>query len=169
MKQAAPRKIFTHNKLPIGFLRQPINWLAIGFGSGLSPFMPGTIGTIVAIPIFILLNKLSLPLYSIILTLLILLGFWICGFTERKLNINDPAIVVWDEIVGYLLTMITIPATWLMIILGFILFRIFDIWKPWPISWANKNLHGGFGIVIDDLMAGICAWFILKIVIIICG
>jgi phosphatidylglycerophosphatase A len=154
--------------VPKGFLKNPLNWFAIGFGSGLSPFMPGTCGTIVAIPIFILLSKLSLPLYSIILAVMILFGFWVCGLVERQLKINDPAMAVWDEIVGYLLTMLAMPATWFAIVLGFILFRIFDIWKPWPISWVNDNLHGGFGIVVDDLLAGICAWIILKVILVFC-
>lgn len=156
-------------KLPPGFLRSPINWLAIGFGSGLSPIMPGTAGTIIAIPIFLLLSHMALPFYILTLLLLIICGFRICETAEKKLKTNDPSIVVWDEIVGYLITMIAIPANWLWIILGFIFFRVLDMWKPWPIRWVNDNLHGGFGIMTDDILAGFGAWILLKIIVIFCG
>ena len=100
---------------------------------------------------------------------MILVGFWLCDVTARDLKIQDPPSVVWDEIVGYLLTMIAVPTNWIWIIIGFILFRVFDIWKPWPISWVNENVKGGFGIVVDDLLAAIPAVIILQIIIFACG
>ena len=100
---------------------------------------------------------------------MIIIGFWLCGVTARDLGVKDPPSVVWDEIVGFLLTMIAVPMNWLWIIIGFVLFRAFDIIKPWPISWVNKNITGGFGIVVDDLLAGICAAVILQLIIYTCG
>ena len=150
-------------------MKRIIHLLAFGFGSGLSPIMPGTCGTIAAIPIYLLLANLPLLYYSIILAIMILVGFWLCGLTAHDLKIKDPPSVVWDEIVGYLLTMIAVPVYWLWIILGFILFRIFDIWKPWPISWINDHIDGGFGIVVDDLVAAVFAAIILQAIIFFCG
>jgi phosphatidylglycerophosphatase A len=150
-------------------MKKIIHFLAYGFGSGLCPIMPGTCGTIVAIPIYLLLAQLPLLYYSIILVIMILVGFWLCDVTARDLDIHDPPNVVWDEIVGYLLTMIAVPINWVWVIVGFILFRVFDIWKPWPISWVNENVDGGFGIVIDDLLAAIPAAIILQIIIFTCG
>ena len=150
-------------------MKKLIHFLAFGFGSGLCPIMPGTCGTIVAIPIYLLLGNLPLLYYLLILTIMIIIGFWLCGVTARDLGVKDPPSVVWDEIVGFLLTMIAVPMNWLWIIIGFVLFRAFDIIKPWPISWVNKNITGGFGIVVDDLLAGICAAVILQLIIYTCG
>ena len=142
-----------------------IHFFALGFGSGLCPIMPGTCGTIVAIPIYLLLAKFSIFYYSLILIIMILIGFWICDVTAKDLGTDDPPSVVWDEIVGFLLTMIAVPVNWLWIILGFGLFRIFDIIKPWPIKTLETKLPGGIGIVVDDLAAGIFAAIILRIII----
>lgn len=93
-----------------------------------------------------------------------LFGIWLCGVSANELGIHDPAGIVWDEIVGYLVTMIAAPAGWKWIIIGFILFRIFDIWKPWPVNWADKKLEGGLGIMLDDVIAGIYALIILQLI-----
>ncbi|HAD30758.1 MAG TPA: phosphatidylglycerophosphatase A, partial [Methylophaga sp.] len=90
-------------------------------------------------------------------------GIWICQQAVNWLEKDDPSAVVWDEIVGYLVTMIAAPAGWQWMLLGFVLFRFFDIWKPWPISWADRKLHGGFGIMLDDVIAGVLAAFILQL------
>lgn len=154
-----------YTKLPRGFLKNPIHLIAIGFGSGLSPIMPGTCGTLVAIPIYLLLKHLysCVLFYQIAVIILILISFWICGKTAKDLGEQDPSCIVFDEIVGFLFTMFLIPENILGITIGFIFFRIFDMWKPWPISWVNKNVHGGFGIVIDDIMAAALVIIIFQI------
>ena len=146
-----------------------IHFFAFGFGSGLCPIMPGTCGTIAAIPIYLLMANLPLLYYSLILIIMIIFGFWVCGITAKDLGIQDPPSVVWDEFVGFLLTMIAVPIHWLWIVLGFVLFRVFDILKPWPIVWIDKNLKNGFGIVTDDLLAGLYAAIALQLIIYACG
>ena len=89
--------------------------------------------------------------------------FWICQQAVNWLKQDDPSAVVWDEIVGYLITMIAAPAGWQWMLLGFVLFRLFDIWKPWPISLADRKLHGGFGIMLDDVIAGVFAAMVLQL------
>ena len=142
-------------------------WLFIaqGFYSGRLPKMPGTWGTLVAIPLFIILSSLPLT-YNVIISIIItLFGCWLCGYACKKLNVHDDPSIVWDEIAGYLWTMLAIPASWEFIVLGFLLFRLFDIWKPWPISWANREVKGGTGVMLDDLMAAVPAWIILQVLI----
>lgn len=157
------------NAIPSNFLKKPIYLLATGFGSGLAPIMPGTCGTIVAIPIYLLLNLFPPTYYLIILAIMIAVGFWICNVVEHKTGIHDNPSIVWDEIVGFLLTMAFIPSRWCLIVIGFVLFRIFDIWKPWPINWVNSHVKGGFGIVIDDLLAAIYAGILLQFIFRVCG
>ncbi|NOY16540.1 MAG: phosphatidylglycerophosphatase A [Gammaproteobacteria bacterium] len=142
-------------------MRDPIHWLAVGFGSGCSPYAPGTFGTLVAIPIFLLLKETPLWVYLFITLLMFLIGIWLCGKTAKKLGVHDHSAIVWDEIVGYLVTMIAAPQGWVWIVIGFVLFRVFDILKPWPISIADKRISGGFGIMIDDVLAGIAAFVVL--------
>ncbi len=143
--------------------RNPIHFLAFGFGAGLSPVMPGTIGTLAAIPLYWLIADFPLWLYSLITLILIVVGIWICDVTSRDLGVHDYPGIVWDEIVGYLLTMLAVPVGWFWVIAGFVLFRIFDIWKPWPIGWIDRHVKGGLGIVVDDLMAAVYAWIILQL------
>lgn len=154
------------NKLP-GTIRfsNPVHLLAIGFGAGASPYAPGTAGTIVAIPLYLLMQLTPLPVYTLILAVMIFVGFWICHVTDSTNNVHDHSSIVWDEIVGYLLTMWAVPANVMWIVLGFLLFRLFDIWKPWPINWVNNNVDGGVGIVVDDLMAAVFAAIILHLII----
>ena len=90
-----------------------------------------------------------------------LLGFYLCGKTARDMGVHDHPGIVWDEIAGYWLTMTALPASWSWALAGFVLFRLFDIWKPWPISWLDRQVHGGVGIMVDDLLAGLFAWAIL--------
>lgn len=136
-------------------LGHPVHCLALGFGSGLSPVAPGTCGTLVGIPLYLLLRDLYLPYYLAAITGLFLLGIYICGKTSGLLGSQDPGAIVWDEIVGYLCTMALAPRGWVWILAGFMLFRAFDILKPWPIAWLDQRVKGGFGIMLDDLAAGV--------------
>jgi len=135
-------------------LKRPACFLAYGFGSGLAPKAPGTFGTLAAVPIYWLMQDLPLSVYLLITVIAFVSGIWICQQAVDWLGKDDPSAVVWDEIVGYLVTMAMAPQGWQWMLLGFIFFRLFDIWKPWPISIADKKLHGGFGIMLDDVLAG---------------
>jgi len=96
---------------------------------------------------------------------LTVLGIWLCQVTSRDLGVHDHAGIVWDEIVGYLITMIAIPATWPWVVAGFVLFRLFDIIKPWPIGWADRHVHGGLGIMLDDVLAAVYAGLIMQVLL----
>jgi len=152
-------------RLQLNDLRDPRHFLALGFGSGLAPKAPGTLGTLVAVPLFLLLQNLSLWGYLLMLLATFLLGVWLCGVTARNLGVHDHPGIVWDEFVGYWLTMAAVPAGWQWLLLGFCLFRIFDIAKPWPIRLVDRRIGGGFGIMFDDVLAGVYAWLLLQAVI----
>jgi len=137
------------------------HWIAFGLGSGLIPRAPGTFGTLAAIPLYWLLSPLSAGPYLGVVTVLFGLGIWACGRTARDLGGEDPAAIVWDEVVGYLVAMTFAPAGWPWVLAGFVLFRVLDIWKPWPIRWLDRRVHGGLGIMLDDLAAGALAGLIL--------
>ena len=139
-------------------LLNPVHFLALGFGSGLAPKMPGTFGTLAALPTVVLLSYYSSFFVYLIVTILVsIVGIWICGKAAQDMGAHDDSSIVWDEIVGFLITMFLVPLAWQSIVVGFILFRLFDIFKPWPISFIDKNVHGGFGIMLDDVLAGIAA------------
>ena len=140
----------------------PIHFLAFGFGSGLSPIAPGTAGTLAIIPIYLLLQSLDIVSYTIVTLIVCIIGIWICGASSHRLGVHDHGGIVWDEFAGYLITMIAAPVGWQWVIAGFVLFRIFDIWKPWPIRVIDKRIGGGFGIMFDDIIAGIFALFCLQ-------
>tara|TARA_R110000822_G_scaffold47164_1_gene125298 strand:- start:39 stop:509 length:471 start_codon:yes stop_codon:yes gene_type:complete len=139
-------------------LLNPVHFLALGFGSGLAPKAPGTFGTLAAVPLFLLLAPLSSPLYLLLLIVMSVTGIYICGKAAEDAGVPDHGAIVWDEFVGFLITMFLIPISWQSILVGFLLFRLFDIFKPWPISYLDKNCHGGLGIMLDDIVAGIAAW-----------
>lgn len=143
------------NRVPASVWRNPVHFLACGFGSGAMPVAPGTFGTLVAIPIYLLLQPLALWTYLVVTALLFMVGIWLCETTARDFGVHDHGGIVWDEIVGYLVTMIAAPPGWLWVMAGFLLFRVFDILKPWPIRKLDRGVHGGFGIMVDDLLAGI--------------
>lgn len=142
-------------------IKNPVHLLAFGFGSGLSPKAPGTMGTLMAIPFFLLLSQLSLTFYLIFVFIALLAGIYLCDKTSKDLRVHDHAGIVWDEMVGYWITMTMIPVSAISIIAGFLLFRLFDIWKPFPIRWLDQKVKGGFGIMIDDVLAAIFAWLCL--------
>lgn len=150
-------------------LTNPIHLAAVGFGSGLASKAPGTFGTLAAIPICYLLSFLSIEIYLAVIVLASVLGVWICDITSRDMGVHDHKAIVWDEFVGYWITMFLVPFTIQWAIIGFILFRIFDILKPYPISWLDKKVDGGFGIMIDDIVAGIFAGVVLHGLIYIYG
>ena len=138
-------------------LRSPTLLLAFGFGSGLSPKAPGTIGTLAAIPLWWLLAQLPLSSYLIIVFFSAIIGIYICGAAAKTLGVHDHGGIVWDEFVGFWIAMAALPVSWVSLLLGFVLFRLFDILKPWPISWLDKKVSGGFGIMVDDVIAGFAA------------
>jgi phosphatidylglycerophosphatase A len=138
-------------------LRDPGHLLSLGFGSGLAPRAPGTFGTLVAVPVYLLCAQLPLVTYLSVVVAAFVLGVYLCGRTARALGVHDHPGIVWDEVVGYLLTMAWAPSGWLWVVLGFIFFRLFDILKPWPIRVLDRSVHGGLGIMIDDALAGVLA------------
>ena len=138
-------------------VRSPVLLLAFGFGSGLSPKAPGTMGTVAAIPLWYLLVQLPPQTYVLVVAICAIIGIFICGSSADKLGVHDHGGIVWDEFVGFWVTMAFLPVSYVSVLVGFILFRLFDIFKPWPISWLDKNVGGGLGIMIDDVLAGLAA------------
>lgn len=148
---------------PKAILTNPVHCLAFGFGSGLAPKAPGTFGTVVAVPLYLLLMNLSLWPYLAVVVLSFVLGVYLCGKTAEDLAVHDHPGIVWDEIVGFWIAMIAAPQGWLWIVLGFALFRLFDIWKPWPIKFFDQKVESGLGIMLDDVLAGIYALVIIQL------
>lgn len=144
--------------------KNPNHLFAFGFGSGLAKKAPGTFGTLAAIPFFLLLQNLSWPIYLSWLLVTFALGVLWCDRSSKALGVHDHGGIVWDEFVGFWITMFMAPAGWMWILIGFVLFRFFDILKPWPINWLDKKVHGGFGIMIDDVLAGIYALIVLQLI-----
>jgi len=138
-------------------LLNPIHFLSLGLGSGLLKPAPGTWGTLAALPLWLLLAEVSPALYVVIILLTFSLGIYFCGYTAKALGTHDHSSIVWDEFVGLWIALFLVPMTWTGIILAFIFFRLFDIWKPWPIAYFDKHMHGGLGIMIDDVIAGVFA------------
>ncbi len=145
--------------------RSPFYFIAFGFGSGAMPFAPGTFGTLMAIPFYLCLKQL-LPdfLYIIFVLLFIAISSWLCDRVSRDMQVHDHPGICIDEFAGFFVTMIAAPSGWIWIIIGFILFRLFDIWKPWPIRIADKKIQGGVGIVLDDVLAGIYSLIALQMI-----
>lgn len=150
-------------RVPARLLLNPAHLLSLGFGSGLSPKMPGTIGTVIGVGLYLLLPELDWKIFLGLIITSFITGVFLCGYTAKALNVHDHPGIVWDEIVGYFITMFMVPKTWIWILCGFVLFRLFDIWKPWPISLADKHLKGGLGIMLDDVIAGIFALILIQI------
>lgn len=138
-------------------MTNPVAFLAFGFGSGLVPKVPGTAGTVAALPFFLWFQSLSFYTYIAVIIVSAIVGIWLCAKTSRWLGVHDHGGIVWDEFVGMWITMIALPFTWPWLLAGFVLFRFFDMLKPWPISIADKSIHGGFGIMFDDVLAGLAA------------
>jgi len=139
-------------------------FLATGFGVGYSPVAPGTLGTLIAIPVYYFLSNISSPLYEITLIGFFFLSVWISENAEIFFGKKDDQRIVIDEIVGFLITMLWVLKTLPFIIMGFFLFRFFDILKPFPIRRMERKLKGGFGVVLDDVAAGVYANIILRLI-----
>ena len=146
----------------VSLLSNPIHLLAFGFGSGLSPKAPGTFGTLAALIPWYFMATLSLPVYCGILLIVCLAGIYICGKSSELLGVHDHGGIVWDEFCGLWIALIAVPLSLVPVLLGFALFRVFDILKPWPIGLLDKKLKGGFGIMMDDILAGIISAIILQ-------
>ena len=143
--------------------QSPIHMTAFGFGSGLAPFAPGTFGTLAAIPLYLILSLFPLWLYFVVIVIAAVVGIWICGESAKKLGVHDHEGIVWDEFVGFWITMFAAPSGLIWLIAGFVIFRVFDIWKPWPIYIVDDKIQDGFGIMLDDLMAGVYALIVMQI------
>ena len=155
MKRALVNEVFTN----------PVYLTACGFGAGLVPKAPGTVGTLVAIPIVVAISWLATSVQWVVLAAMFILGCWVCQVVADSLGDNDPGVIVWDEIFGFCIAMILIPLSLATIVLGFVIFRTLDILKPWPISWVERKFSGGFGIMIDDVIAGLVCNVCLQVFI----
>ncbi len=142
-KQPHPRTVFT----------DPVHFLAFGFGAGLAPVAPGTWGTGVGVAVALLWAPLPLVVRGAAVAVMFGFGIWLCGESARRLGEHDHPGIVWDEIVGFLAMMLVAPTGWSWIAAGFVLFRVFDIFKPWPIRDLDHRIRGGLGIMLDDMLA----------------
>jgi phosphatidylglycerophosphatase A len=150
-------------KVPPSVFNNPVHFLAFGLGSGAVPKAPGTAGTLAAVPLYLLLNQLPLTGYLLVLLLAFGVGIYLCGRTAQDLGVHDHGGIVWDEFVGFWLTMLVAPPGWQWVLAGFLLFRLFDIVKPFPINWLDRHIKGGLGIMLDDALAGSFAWLCLQL------
>jgi phosphatidylglycerophosphatase A len=145
-------------------LATPAGWIACGLGSGLAPVAQGTFGSLAAILPWLLLREFSLPLNLLAIVLGFALGVWACEMAGRALGVDDHRALVWDEFVGQWIALLpALLAPWWAVLLGFALFRLFDVWKPWPIREFDRRLHGGLGVMVDDVIAGVFAAVVLAI------
>ena len=149
-------------------LSHPAGWIASGFGAGFSPFASGTAGSAVALLPWLAMRELSLGAYVLVIVAAFALGVWASNIVVQRLRLEDPGVIVWDEFVGQWITLLPLlawPRHGLWIGIGFLLFRVFDVWKPWPVSWADREVKGGFGAMLDDVLAGIYAAIVLALLI----
>ena len=143
-------------------LATPAGWIACGLGSGLAPVAQGTFGSLAAILPWLLWRQLPLPGYLLVVLLAFALGVWACDAAGRALGVDDHRSLVWDEFVGQWIALLpALFAPWWTVIAGFALFRLFDVWKPWPIRWLDRHLKGGLGVMVDDVVAGVFAAIVL--------
>ena len=153
-------------------LGHPAGWIALGIGSGLSPVAPGTAGSLAALIPWLLVRGAGPIFYAVFLIVAFAVGIWACDWAVRKTNVADPSFVVWDEFVGQWIALMPLVilargAEW--IFAAFILFRLFDIWKPWPVSVADRDVGGGLGVMLDDIVAGTYAAIVLGVALTIFG
>lgn len=159
------REHYGASRLSAGqIMRDPLMFLAFGFGTGLARKMPGTFGTLAAVPLYLILQPLGWPLYSLACLLAVVTGVYICDHAARQLKVHDYGGIVWDEVAGLLIALWGAEATGQNLLLGFVLFRLFDIFKPWPIRWFDRQVDGGLGIMLDDVVAGLISAFSLTMI-----
>lgn len=160
---AAERKTLTPAQRR-ALLATPAGWIACGLGSGLAPVAQGTFGSLAAVLPWLLLRELSLPLNLLVIALGFALGVWACNVVGRALAVDDHRALVWDEFVGLWIALLpALAAPWWAVVLGFALFRLFDVWKPWPIRVFDRRLKGGLGVMVDDVVAGVFAAVVLGV------
>jgi phosphatidylglycerophosphatase A len=148
-------------------LASPAGWLACGFGSGLAPVAQGTFGSLAAILPWLLLRHGSLSINLLVIAIGFVIGVWACEVAGRALGVDDHRSLVWDEFVGQWIALLpALLAPWWAVVLGFALFRLFDVWKPWPIRYLDRHLKGGLGVMLDDVIAGIFAAVVLKLLLV---
>ncbi len=140
----------------------PAHFLALGFGSGLAPKAPGTFGTIVGLPLYYLIAGYPMSIQLATITAAFIIGIYFCEVAGNNLGVSDHGSIVWDEIVAMMLVLTITPMHWLWWLIAFVLFRLFDIWKPFPIRQCDAKLKGGFGVMFDDLLAAVYAMIALK-------
>jgi phosphatidylglycerophosphatase A len=138
-------------------LVQPVHLLALGFGAGLAPFAPGTFGSLVGLAFALILAQFGFTWSLIAAVIATVAGIWICGESARRLGVHDHPAIVWDEVAGMMIAMLAAPDAWWGAPAAFVLFRIFDIAKPWPIREIDHGMGGGAGIMLDDVLAGLFA------------
>jgi len=152
----------------------PAGWLACGFGSGLAPIAQGTFGSAAAFIPWLALRQLPWWLYVAALVVGFVIGVWACSVAGRALGVDDHRSLVWDEFIGQWIALLPLGVTalvppaglaWWMPLAAFVLFRLFDVWKPWPIRWLDRRVKGGFGVMIDDVIAGVFAAVVLGAVL----
>lgn len=152
-----PTKEFAH-----AVLKDPAGWIATGFGTGFAPYASGTVGTLAALVPWLAFRHLPLWQYLVLLVAAFALGVWAAQRVIDTIEVQDPGIVVWDEFVGLWIALTAAPAGWEWAVGGFVLFRFFDILKPWPVSWADNHCKGGVGAMLDDAFAGFYALVMLQ-------
>ena len=144
--------------------KHTVHFLAYGFGTGLAPVAPGSIGTLVGVGLYRLMGSMRPRYYWSLTAFMWILGVPICEQTAADLGAHDPGAIVWDEIVGYLVAMYSLPRSWGWLLGGFVVYRLFDVWKPYPIGIVEDSFGVGFSIMADDVVAGIYAWCVLHLV-----
>ena len=145
-------------------LSHPAGWTATALGAGLSPKAPGTAGSLVALlPWWFLLRGLPIGWYVAVLIAGFLLGVWACGVAGKRIGVHDHGALVWDEVIGMWITLLAAPPQWWWMVIGFALFRLFDIWKPYPID-SLQVLPGGIGVCADDILAGVYGGICLAVI-----
>ena len=147
-------------------MMSPAGWIACGFGSGFAPKAQGTFGSLAALVPWLLLRGLSMPAWVGVIVVAFVVGVWACHVSGRILGVDDHRSLVWDEFVGLWMTLLpALVAPWWAVVVGFALFRLFDVWKPWPIAWFDRRVKGGFGVMLDDVIAGVFAGIALYLVL----
>jgi phosphatidylglycerophosphatase A len=144
-------------------LTNPWHLLATGFGSGLAPRAPGTFGSVLAVVLWLPLQMLTAPVYATVVVCSTVFGIWLCDRVAREMQVKDPACIVFDEFVGVWIALFMLPTGWWWIAVGFAAFRFFDILKPWPVGWLDRNLKGGWGIMLDDVAAGLLSLLLVQL------